>query len=69
MSTRQKTAAQVGEAGAAWATAPIHVRAMAGAYVAPLLAAIQRIDEELAEHHAMLEMSPDFFEQIGGENE
>jgi hypothetical protein len=69
MTTRQKTAEQVGEAGAAWAKAPAHIRAMAGAYVAPLLAAIQRIDNELAEHRAMLDMSPDFFEQIGGENE
>lgn len=34
----------VAEAVAAWAKAPAHVRAMAGAYVGPLLAALQSLE-------------------------
>ena len=35
------------EAAAQWAKAPMHIKAMAGAYVAPLLAALVAINEEL----------------------
>lgn len=34
----------VAEAVAAWAKAPAHIRAMAGAYVGPLLAALQALE-------------------------
>ena len=41
---RQKA---VSEAVKAWAAAPMHIKAMAGAYVGPLLEAIKAISEEL----------------------
>jgi hypothetical protein len=44
---RVDTTKAVAEAAAAWAKAPAHVRAMAGAYVGPLLAALMAINEEL----------------------
>lgn len=33
-------------AGAAWDKAPMHIKAMAGAYVTPLMQAIQAMEEE-----------------------
>lgn len=44
----KKTGGAVGEAAAAWAKAPAHVRAMAGAYVGPLLAALEEMDRRVA---------------------
>jgi hypothetical protein len=44
---RVNTVKEVAAAAAAWAKAPAHVRAMAGAYVGPLLAALMAINEEL----------------------
>lgn len=44
---RQNTAQAVACADAAWARAPMHVKAMAGAYVGPLLAAMQAMNKEL----------------------
>jgi hypothetical protein len=46
---RVETTKAVAAAAAAWAKAPAHVRAMAGAYVGPLLAALMAINEELQE--------------------
>jgi hypothetical protein len=40
-------AAAVTAAAAAWSAAPIHVKALAGAYVLPLLQAIKAINLEL----------------------
>lgn len=45
--TRTDTARAVADAAAEWAKAPMHVKAMAGAYVGPLLAALMAINEEL----------------------
>ena len=47
LTARAATAAAVDTAGAAWAMAPAHIKAMAGAYVAPLLAALIAINNEL----------------------
>ena len=44
---RLTTGRAVVDAAAAWAKAPMHVRAMAGAYVGPLLAALFAMNEEL----------------------
>lgn len=44
MQEGKKTGGAVGEAAAAWVKAPAHVRAMAGAYVGPLLAALEELD-------------------------
>ncbi len=41
---RQKA---VSEAVKAWAAAPMHIKAMAGAYVGPLLKAIEAINAEI----------------------
>lgn len=45
--TRQKTSAAIFEAEKEWAKAPMHIKAMAGAYVVPLLAALAAINTEL----------------------
>jgi hypothetical protein len=47
MEHREKTAQAVAAAGAAWAKAPVHIKAMAGAYVGPLLEAITAMNQEL----------------------
>lgn len=47
MEQREKTAQAAAAAGAAWAKAPAHIRAMAGAYVGPLLEAVAAINQEL----------------------
>jgi hypothetical protein len=44
---RVNTIKEVAAAAAAWAKAPAHVRAMAGAYVGPLQSAINAINDEL----------------------
>lgn len=44
--TTQKLAV---EAAAAWAKAPAHIKAMAGLYVGPVLAAVLAVNEELRE--------------------
>lgn len=46
---REKTVAAIKEAGESWAKAPAHVRIMAGAYVAPLLAALAALNDEIDE--------------------
>ena len=46
-SARLTTGRAVVEAAAAWAKAPMHVRALAGDYVGPLLAALFAMNEEL----------------------
>ena len=46
---RKKTAEAVAQAVAAWAKAPVHVKAMAGAFVGPLLAVLVAVNEELQE--------------------
>jgi len=55
--------AAVAQAAAAWDKAPMHVKAMAGAYVAPLLAALAAVGAELdamrAEIQAMKEQNHD----------
>ncbi len=43
---RQKAVAQAVEA---WNGAPMHIRAMAGAYVGPLLAALEAMGREIDE--------------------
>lgn len=48
MEHREKTVQAVANAAAAWAKAPAHVKALAGAYVGPLLEAIAAINEEFA---------------------
>lgn len=35
------------EAAAKWAKAPLHIKAMAGEYVGPILAAVLAVNEEL----------------------
>lgn len=47
MGESEKTGGAVGQAAAAWAKAPAHVRAMAGAYVGPLLAALQELERRV----------------------
>lgn len=37
----------VSEAVKAWAAAPMHIKAMAGAYVGPILAALQAMSREM----------------------
>lgn len=37
----------IGHAAGQWASAPAHVRALAGAYVGPLLSALEAIGREL----------------------
>lgn len=44
---RLETGRAVVAAAAAWAKAPLHVRALAGDYVGPLLAALFAMNEEL----------------------
>lgn len=44
---REKTAEAVAKAAVAWSAAPIHIKAMAGAYVAPLLEALEAMNSEL----------------------
>jgi hypothetical protein len=44
---RGKTAQAVAYAAAEWAKAPAHVKALAGAYVGPLLEAIAAMNQEL----------------------
>jgi hypothetical protein len=44
---REQTRQAISTASKAWEKAPIHVKAMAGAYVAPLIEALQRINNEL----------------------
>ena len=39
--------AAVAEAAAAWNGAPLHIKAMAGAYVGPILAALQAMSQEM----------------------
>lgn len=46
-SARLTTGRAVVDAAAAWAKAPMHVRALAGDYVGPLLAALFAVNEEL----------------------
>lgn len=55
MKNRQKTAQAVAAAAAAWAKAPAHFRAMAGAYVGPLLEAMQAAETERAEQYQHLQ--------------
>ena len=45
---RETTAKAVSTARARWAMAPLHIQAMAGAYVDPLISAIGAIELELA---------------------
>lgn len=47
VASRVKTGAAVLDASAAWARAPASIKMMAGAYVAPLMAAIIAINDEL----------------------
>ena len=44
---REKTRERVAQMEAAWKAAPVHIKAMAGAYVGPLMAAIGQISNEL----------------------
>lgn len=44
---RAATREQVAQMQALWAKAPAHIKAMAGAYVGPLIAAISAVNEEL----------------------
>lgn len=46
-SARLTTGFAVVEAAAAWAKAPAHIKAMAGAYVGPLIAALLAMNAEL----------------------
>lgn len=65
---RKKTAEKVTAAGAAWAKAPAHIKAMAGAYVGPLIEAMSAINEELDQVHSIMCMGPEFFQEIGGDD-
>lgn len=47
---------QVAKALAAWANAPMHIKAMAGAYVGPLLDAVSQTDQRVSR----LESAMDF---------
>lgn len=47
MAPKKDRLAAVAEAAKAWDGAPLHIKAMAGAYVGPLLEAIKAISEEL----------------------
>jgi hypothetical protein len=49
MSTRKQTSTTISSALLAWNSAPIHVRAMAGGFVLPLISALSAINSELAE--------------------
>lgn len=44
----QQQANAVGQAVAAWAKAPMHVKTMAGAYVGPLLVALQQLEARVS---------------------
>lgn len=44
---RKTTSILVNAAAQGWAKAPMHIKAMAGAYVGPLLAAMLAINDEL----------------------
>lgn len=46
---QENRANAVEKAAAAWANAPAHIKAMAGAYVGPLIAALFAISGELEE--------------------
>lgn len=44
---RERTQKAVADASAVWAKAPAHIKAMAGAYVGPLIEAVWQINHEL----------------------
>lgn len=46
---RQTTQTLAAEAAAKWARAPMHIKAMAGEYVGPVIAAVLAVNEELRE--------------------
>jgi hypothetical protein len=64
MKKRQKTAHAVAAAAAAWAKAPVHFRAMAGAYVGPLLEAMQAAETERAEQYQHLKEGLQLLEKM-----
>ena len=48
---RLNTEKAIQDAAKAWSYAPAHIRAMAGAYVEPLIRALSAVDAELREKH------------------
>lgn len=60
---RAATAKAVAAAGAAWAGAPMHFKAMAGAYVGPLLAALQAGEAEAQALHQRKKELADFMRE------
>lgn len=68
MTERIKTSEAIARAATAWKRAPLHIQAMAGSYVMPLLSALAAISDELALHRTELDVNGKFLDDLANNN-